>query len=532
MEDGRPSPAKPWERVNGTLPPASALEQVAANLGSPQQPMSNTRILGTQTPALGAPPSTPFQAFSTPMHPMTVTQQTPHQLHGSVYQQADGSFHTVALPFTPAMASQQSQFQQPPQPTQPFAIGQPSAQHAGLPQPWTPMQQQPQQATGAYPYGNINAPQPYSQSASGYGYSGGLGPSSGGLPWHVQPTQASSFYSPPYPGVGGMAMQTAYGQPPLPQQAGGVGVYGPGLAGMGAAATAAAGLGLNYLSSHLMAAPSSLGTPGAGPMADLLAAHPHLAWLHHLQWSVGSIGLLMELLGMNAMGIQQVFVSGTGLLERLGHLSGEVIGWLRADPPLDPQTRLPLMDRTQYLQLRKQRMVRWGLGAATLSAGVYAARLLFRLMRGSAGGPSQAKASSATSASPAPSTVAGTAIKVTLAMLSLLIGYLSGQAAAVKRLADQHQQQQRDGRHAALTLTGLVATGQGDAPRGAGAGNGNGGFDTGSVMSGMETERGGHPHHDDHHHQRQQQHRPHQHQQHQHDASPEMAAVRAAWASR
>lgn len=108
---------------------------------------------------------------------------------------------------------------------------------------------------------------------------------------------------------------------------------------------------------------------------------PHLAWLHQLQYTVATVGTLVEILGMNADTVQRAILAGLGLLERLGQASGEIVGFVRAHPPCDVEGR-PLMSEDDWLLMRRRQMTRWAMGGTALSVGVYAARFLFSLRRG------------------------------------------------------------------------------------------------------------------------------------------------------
>ena len=119
--------------------------------------------------------------------------------------------------------------------------------------------------------------------------------------------------------------------------------------------------------------------PYGGPAFDgaAAAANPHLAALQQLYHAVGSLSALTELLGMNADALQHVVSAAAGLLERLGQASGELVGFLRARPPLDPETGLPLVTGAQYAEDRTRKLVRWTLGATCVTVTVALLRALF-----------------------------------------------------------------------------------------------------------------------------------------------------------
>ena len=115
-----------------------------------------------------------------------------------------------------------------------------------------------------------------------------------------------------------------------------------------------------------------------GGGAGALGGNPHLAALQQLHHAVGSVGAFTELLGMNADALQHVIGALAALLERVGQASGEIVGFLRARPPVDPATGLPLQTKEQYAAERRRKLVRWALGASAIAVLVSALRMLFR----------------------------------------------------------------------------------------------------------------------------------------------------------
>lgn len=93
---------------------------------------------------------------------------------------------------------------------------------------------------------------------------------------------------------------------------------------------------------------------------------PHLATLSSLHYTVGSIGAIAELIGVNAEALLSAVKSSLALVERVGQATGEVMGFLRVRPPLDPATGLPVVSAEQYAVQRRQRLVRWVIGAAVI----------------------------------------------------------------------------------------------------------------------------------------------------------------------
>ena len=99
---------------------------------------------------------------------------------------------------------------------------------------------------------------------------------------------------------------------------------------------------------------------GVGEPAAFL--QPQLALLSNIHYTVGSIGAITELLGVNAEALQNVLKGALKLLENLGQASGELLGFLHVRLPVDAATGLPTMTRGQYAAQRRKRVVRWALG--------------------------------------------------------------------------------------------------------------------------------------------------------------------------
>lgn len=93
---------------------------------------------------------------------------------------------------------------------------------------------------------------------------------------------------------------------------------------------------------------------------------PQLAMLSSLHYTVGSVGAIAELIGVNAEALLNAVKSALALVERVGQASGEVLGFLRVRPPVDPATGLPVVSPEQYAVQRRQRLVRWVIGAAVV----------------------------------------------------------------------------------------------------------------------------------------------------------------------
>jgi len=141
---------------------------------------------------------------------------------------------------------------------------------------------------------------------------------------------------------------------------------------------------------------------------------PEMGWLGGLHQTVGSIGQMTELLGMNADAMQYAFGALAHFLERVGSASHEVLGFFLGQPPpavdprtgqpmpvIDPRTGQPVMDpRTgqplrpptpeEFREMRKRRLLHWLSGVVVL----YVAYRIVRAMLTGGGSPASAASAS------------------------------------------------------------------------------------------------------------------------------------------
>ncbi len=244
-----------------------------------------------------------------------------------------------------------------------------------------------------YNPGYASQPSPY--SAPSYYGAGGARSYGGAYASPAPPLQPSlsSLATTPYATQQHVGM---YAQPPLSSYS-----YAPSYSMSPAYNTM--GYGSSYGFSDLAAAAypqHALPLPG------------HLGSLQALHTSIGSVAALMQLLGMNADALQQIFYSATHLVERVGQATGEVLGFLpsleqeqaRLPPPtLDPYGR-PVAQQLHpqdEKRLRNQRLLRWALGAVVVLAGMSAVRRIFRSSSSAAATAAVASTVAAAAAVPA-----------------------------------------------------------------------------------------------------------------------------------
>jgi len=112
-----------------------------------------------------------------------------------------------------------------------------------------------------------------------------------------------------------------------------------------------------------------------------------MGWLGAMHQTVGSLGQMSELLGMNMEAIQFALGSFGQFLERIGGATHEVIGFFTGAPPLpqiDPQTGqpLPLPPPEEIQAERKKKLVRWFIGVIVLYFGYRGIKYLIKRMSG------------------------------------------------------------------------------------------------------------------------------------------------------
>lgn len=242
---------------------------------------------------------------------------------------------------------------------------------------------------------------PYGPMSSQYGYgastaAGAYGSPYGSSMYGSSPYGAgygSSMYSGGYGGgYGGSLYGGGYGG-----SMGGYGGYGMGgYSGYGGGYGGAYG-GYGGLSRY----GGGYGMGGGGGMGML---GQEMGWLGGLHQTIGSMGQISELLGMNAEAMQFAFSAFGNFLERIGGVTQEVFGFFMGTPPpspidprtgqplphlIDPRTGQPIMDpRTgqpvriptpeEFKIERKRRFIRWVIGVAVVYLGFRFVRALFR----------------------------------------------------------------------------------------------------------------------------------------------------------
>lgn len=143
----------------------------------------------------------------------------------------------------------------------------------------------------------------------------------------------------------------------------GMGGYGMGGYGMG-------GYGMGY-----GADPSAMGVFG-----------PQFGWLAAMQQTVGSFGMVIEMLGMNAETLHRVVAGMLHFVERVGQSCGEVLGFLAAKEEHDETGQLLPPESADAVRAeRRAKLVRWAIGFFVIGVGAWAARAVFRGRVGSGG---------------------------------------------------------------------------------------------------------------------------------------------------
>jgi len=141
---------------------------------------------------------------------------------------------------------------------------------------------------------------------------------------------------------------------------------------------------------------------GAGGMGPGMMG-PEMGWLGGLHQTIGSMGQISELLGMNAEAMQFAFGAFGNFLERIGGATQEIFHFFVGTPPVrpidprtgqplphmvDPRTGQPIVDpRTgqpvpiptpeEFADQRKKRFIRWVLGVAVVYFGFRVIRSMF-----------------------------------------------------------------------------------------------------------------------------------------------------------
>lgn len=110
-----------------------------------------------------------------------------------------------------------------------------------------------------------------------------------------------------------------------------------------------------------------------------------MGWLGAMHQTVGNLGQMTELLGMNAEAIQYAFGAFAHFVERIGGAAHEVIGFFTGAPPLpqiDPHTGqpLPLPSPEEIKAERRRRMIRWLIGIVILYAGYRGIKIILKRM--------------------------------------------------------------------------------------------------------------------------------------------------------